>query len=325
MTSARRLEFGRRRDTDLIDILSLGNYNNGMSNKTDGKKALEAGDFITAEEKLIKALEVRPDDSELWWAMMLAKSELKNDSELAVSVKNDFARAAKSGDGVPTTPFDTVYCKNALRYATDGKRRAFIKNLYAELNAVWLAARGKKMKPPVPRERKLPDIANIFLGIEYAAIGLMVIGVWLLCFSLLMREEWALWTGFALLVVFALAAFIMMRVLKKTGVDASAPSVVLFTSIILSALALLIVGIFRGYDLISIMAGVVLAVAAAYGLYKLLARKKAFAHNRGKAENAGTRDPYELGRRAAKDKNNNRSGAKKPEKAVEDEYKDDFD
>lgn len=297
-----------------------------MSNKTDGKKALEAGDYLTAEQKILKALDNHPDDSELWWSMMLIKSGFKNDAELASAVRDRFAAAAENGGGVPETPFDTNYCRNALRYEEGGRKRTFIKNLYAELNAIWLAARGKKLKAPIPREKKIPDVASIFTAVEYAVVFLMVIGVWLVCYALLTYKTWALWTGFALVVVFALAAFILLRVLKKVGGGTGSVTVVLFTAIVLSALALLIVGVYCGYALITVMAGVVLAIAAAFGLYKLFARRRARFSGEEETKNGNrpTRDPYELTRRANKNKTVKSSGGPLG-KEVKDEYKDEFD
>ncbi|MCH5350613.1 MAG: hypothetical protein J1F39_01415 [Clostridiales bacterium] len=290
-----------------------------MSNKTEGKKALEAGDFTLAEEKLIKALEFHPDDSELWWAMMLCKSELRSDAELRASVTAEFKRAAEAGEGIPKPPFDTPYCKNALRYETDGRKRKFIQKLYDELNELWFSVRGKNPSLRAPREKKLPDIGKILIGFEYGAIALIAVGVWLVCYALLVYKVWALWTGFAVLVVFALAAFILVRVMGKFGVKTDNASVALFTVIVLSALSLLTVGILRKYQMVIIMASVVLAIAAAIGIYRLFARKKT-APNK-----SDTRDPNELARRARGETKQKHSGGKPAEKGEGNEYQDEFD
>ena len=294
-----------------------------MSNKTDGKKALEAGDFTAAEEKLLKALKFHPDDSELWWAMMLCKSGLRSDAELCERVKADFARAASAGENPPETPFGTSYCKNALRYETGGKKRGFIKKLYDDLSDMWFSVRGKKLHAPVPREKKLPDVEKILTGIAYGAIALIAVGVWLVCYALIVWKVWALWTGFAIIVASALTAFILMRVLKKYGVESERPTTALFTVIVLSALALLTVGIIRRYRLIIIMASVVIAIAAAIGLYKLFSSKSAAKKNSG-AGIKSTRDPHELYKSAQKNKNV-KSSDSLSEKAENNDFQDDFD
>lgn len=283
-----------------------------MSNKTEGKKALEAGDFALAEDKLIKALDYHPDDSELWWAMMLCKSKLSSDAELSAFVISEYKRAAENGESAPKTPLDTSYCKNALRYETDGRIRKKVQRIYDEVNELWLSVRGKSLSLRAPREKKLPDIGKILSVVEYVSIAMIAVGVWFVCYALLIYKVWALWTGFAVLVAFALAAFILVRVMNKLGVKTDNVSVALFTVIVLSALSLLVVGILRKYQMVVIMASVVLAIAAAIGLYKLFTRKKS------PPRKSSTRDPDELIKRSRGAKEKQTDNEKKGDNEYED-------
>ena len=114
-----------------------------MSNLTDGKKALAAGEFDAAEKKLLKALDKRPDDSRLWWALFLCRRQCRDDGELSASLAAEFERAADDGERPPRLPFDDTACKNALAFDRDGRNRSVVEKIQNELSELWQAKRGK--------------------------------------------------------------------------------------------------------------------------------------------------------------------------------------
>ena len=121
-----------------------------MSNLTDGKNALAAGDFATAEIKLGKALDTHPDDGELEEKLFA-----------------EFTDAARKGAPEPPLPFNDAYCQNALRYEKGTKRRDFVQSLVGRLDGIWIAARGRSIKSvrmpkrSAPKARKKRDVKSI--------------------------------------------------------------------------------------------------------------------------------------------------------------------
>lgn len=138
----------------MLDNECAALYNFRMSNMTDGKKALAAGDFELARKKLTKALDNRPNDGELWWALMLCKYGWKNDEEMECDLTEQFTRAARSGAAAPSTPFDSAYCKNALAYSVGNKRRDMVARINSKLSGIWQEERGKKLRLTEPKVKQ---------------------------------------------------------------------------------------------------------------------------------------------------------------------------
>ena len=191
-----------------------------MSNLTDGKRALSAGDFEVAEKKLFKALDYHPDDGELWWAVMLCKYGFRNDGELIESVKADFSECARSGKKPPQTPFDSTYCKNALSYEKGTRRREFVEKLNAELSELWQQERGTSLKLSAPRpKRKAVGKVEIMRGFMFAAMALLAVGGIIGVYSIYAESRWAMYVGFILFIVCAIAAAGLRLAVKRAGGD----------------------------------------------------------------------------------------------------------
>ncbi len=244
-----------------------------MSNLTDGKKALAAGEFDVAEKKLIKALDRRPDDSELWWALMLCKFGFRNDAELESAVKAKYERAAENGDAPPPTPFDTSYCKNALKYAASSKRRDFVERVSAELNALWQSKRGKTLKAP-KTDIKTFTVRDKFRAALYTAITASAVGGGMGAYAIFEHETWALWTGFIILIVFSMTAFFIRRhLVKKYGEQLKLADILFISMFAAVGIAVLVSGAVVGSRSVLILGIAVLVLAALLGGYRIIASK----------------------------------------------------
>ncbi len=298
-----------------------------MSNYTDGKKALSVGDFSKAEAKLFKALDNRPDDGELWWAVMLCKCRCRNDDELISSLKASFTAAARENRPVPSTPFESTYCKNALRFERGGKRLEFVSSLNAELSEIWAAECGKplKVKPP----KKVKNIksahdgigkAEIYKYLAYGAGGVSAVGGVLAVYSIFALARWALWSGFIVFLVFAAASIVFRRLAKRAGGNAKYALALVVGVFAAVCVGLLVAGIVRhNRDVIIFSASVlvIIVMACSFNLtYKKFASRAVNGNNR---EKSSTRDPIELASRG------NQNLKKSNERTVDNEYKDDYD
>ena len=278
-----------------------------MSNLTDGKKALVAGDFATAEKKLIKALDHRPDDSELWWSLMLCKCGFKTDAELETAVKAKY-ESADADDPPPPTPFDTSYCKNALKYATNSKRKDFVERVSAELSDIWQAKGGKALKAPKTNIKTYTR--RDYLGIAtYASTCVAAIGSGLAAYALFEHATWALWTGFALLIVFAAAAFVLRSFFFKAGGNPKAADIALIAVIAATGVVVLVAGIVIGSKSVIILAAAILVLAALIGCYRFLGGRKTNAKGtaRKKTKGQNTKAAYDRSFVAAANDNNKKS------------------
>lgn len=240
-----------------------------MSNYTDGKKALAAGEFDVAQKKLVKALDNRPDDSELWWLLMLCKFGFRNDDELKTAVRAKYEQAAETDAQPPQTPFDTSYCKNALKYATTQKRSEFVSNFCAELSEIWKQKRGKALKAPktAVKPRAAHDVSKILL---YVFIALAFASGAIGAYALFSHTTWALWTGFISLIVFSAAAFIVRsRVAKRKGVPIFAD--IAFISVFAAlGVAVIVAGAVIDSNSVLILGIAVLVLAALIAVYRFV-------------------------------------------------------
>ncbi|MDE7464222.1 MAG: heme biosynthesis HemY N-terminal domain-containing protein [Clostridiales bacterium] len=247
-------------------------YNFTVSNLTDGKKALAAGDFATAEKKLIKALDHRPDDGELWWSLMLCKCGFKSDEELETAVKAKY-ESADADAPPPPTPFDTSYCKNALKYGASPKHKDFVERVSAELSDIRQAKGGKALKAPKTNIKTYSK--RDYIGIAtYASTGVAAVGSALAAYALFEHATWALWTGFALLIFFALAAFILRSFFVKSGGSAKAADISLVALFAATGVVILVAGIVIGSKSVIILAVAVMLLAALIGGYRFLGGRK---------------------------------------------------
>lgn len=233
-----------------------------MSNLTEGKKALADGEFVKAENKLLKALDNRPDDSELWWSLMLCKFRFKSDDELKAELCARYESAAKSGEAAPESPFDSQYCKNALRYAINTKRRGFIDGVNAELSAIWERERGKPLhikKTPDYKPPKHIDYKKIVKPIAYAFAAA---GAVLMVFALFLAVSTALTAGAIVFYVFATIGSCMNYLQKREARGARAALV--SRVIIFIGLDVLVLGIFYGVTLAIWLSAVVVGLTVLY-------------------------------------------------------------
>lgn len=257
-------------------------YNRRMSNMTDGKKALAAGEFDTAEKKLYKALEKRPDDSELWWCMMLCKCRFKNDDELEAGVKQKFAEAASAGKSVPPTPFDTTYCKNALSYATSTRRRDFVDRVNAELSELWREKSGKAYRPAKITQKRIYTQSDFLRVATYVAIALAAVGAGLAVFGVYDVSSVPLWAGFIVFILMSVTAAGLWYFTKRAGGDAKYAVGILTAVFFAACAALLFVGwITANKPVVQISAAMVVIVALV-GIVRM-----AFKRRRGKTDRSG--------------------------------------
>ena len=256
------------------------------------------GDFATAERKLIKALDHRPDDGELWWSLMLCKFGFKNDAELESAVKDKYNQAAENDESPPPTPFDTSYCKNAIKYATTNKRIDFVTRVNAELSDIWKEKRGRALKTKTPKKKTYskPDVLKIAL---YATTCVAAVGGFLGAYSVFAHATWALWTGFILLILFSAAAFFIRGAYKKSGGTTKLADILLVAVFAATGAALLVAGIVKSNQNVIILAVAVLVLSVTLGVYRLLSGGRA-------EEKSGSRQSKKSGQKtkAAYDRSN---------------------
>lgn len=306
-----------------------------MSNLTDGKKALRDGDFKTAELKLLKALDNHPDDGELWWSVMLCKSGYRSDAELSDAVKKMFIAAAKTDGRVPPTPFESPYCKNALRYERDGRRAEYIKSLYSELEPVWLEYTHKHLPSPVSvkpmRTHTRAEVRyNVLSALTYIGIAVALCFGILGVYGLYVSAAWAMWTGFVGLGACIAASFAARHAAVKAGGRVKASAALIVTVLTAVSFAVLGVGVIAGNRTASIIGGAALGIILAFAVTKIFMKargngggNKSTASKSSNEKNAAvsSRDPYLLARAARGDK-----GVKpNKNKGVENDYQDEFD
>lgn len=285
---------------------------------------MAAGEFAVAEKKLIKALDHRPDDSELWWSLMLCKCGFRNDAELEAGVKSKYESAADRELPPPPTPFDTSYCKNALKYATSTRRRDFVDRVSSELSDIWLEKRGKALKAPKTKVKAKPRQKRDNLSIAmYTTIALSAIGGVLGAYAVFDHATWALWTGYIAFIVFAVAAFILRMRYVKSGGSAMIPDLMFAVMFMAVAIVILIAGVVVGSRSVIILAVAILVLAVLVGGYR-------FMCNRSDKKSAASGKTNKKGNRSAYDRSNviaaanNRANNKK-KREVRNEYKDEDD
>ncbi len=311
-----------------------------MSNYTDGKKALSVGDFAKAEAKLFKALDNRPDDGELWWSVMLCKNHCRNDDELISSLKASFAAAAREGGTAPSTPFESTYCKNALRFERGQKRKDFVSALNAELSEIWAAERGRPLKVKPPKTVKKVKSANggigkaeIFRCLTYAAGGVSAVGGALAVYSIFALARRALWSGFVVFLVFAVMSVVFRRFTVRAGGNAKYALPLIVGVFAAVCVGLLIAGIVRHNRDVIIFSASVLVIIVMASAFRLTYNKFASrAVTRDKHAGDPTRDPIELASRGAqsnikgsKNSKDFQGSEKSKMRTVDNEYKDDYD
>ena len=283
---------------------------------------MAAGEFDVAEKKLIKALDHRPDDSELWWSLMLCKCGFKNDDELVSAVKQKYESAADEGLAPPPTPFDTSYCKNALKYATSTKRRDFVDRVSGDLSDIWQKKRGKTLRAPKTniktRSKKDYIRAATFLSIAVAAVGGGISA-----YAIFEHATWALWTGFALLIMFTMAALILRMKFTKSGGTIKIIDITMILMFIAVGVALMVAGFTVGNRSIIILAIAILVLAILIGGYRIAC----LFNVGGKRTNKGRATK---GNKAAYDRSNvvaatGKNKDNKVNKEVKDVYKDEDD
>jgi len=286
-----------------------------MSNMTDGKKALALGEFEAAERKLMKALDAHPDKGELWWLLMLCKSECRDDAELERVLKARFSQAAENGEAVPSTPFDSMYCKNAVKYAASEKYSEYIKRVNAELSEIWRAARGREVKLAAVKPKKHTDKTRVIRALVYAALifaacfgGVGIVGAAIV--SNVMRT-----LGFIVFGISVAAAVALYAAAKRSGSKPRAAFAVLVGEVIVFAIALAAVGLILAERAYLIAGGVILAVSLVVGSF-VLSRYTA----RRAAEKAAAKSKRSAEPRKAGGKNKNKRG-----EGNEKAYEDDFD
>lgn len=201
-----------------LDIRADKLYTLSMSNYTDGKRSLAAGEFDAAEQKLLKALDRRPDDGGLWWALFLCKQRCRDDGELRSSLAAEFERAADGGLPPPELPFDTTPCKNALGFDRDGRHRKFVGELHKELSDLWLSKRGRPLKGYKPAGEYRSRQRGAALGAAtYLFAALAAFGAGLIVYGVSAAARWALWTGAVLFVLSTAAAVAVRHALKNAA------------------------------------------------------------------------------------------------------------
>lgn len=249
-----------------------------MSNLTDGKTALAAGKFTTAENKLNRALDAHPDNGEIWWALMLCRAECKNDAELKTKLVASFTDAAKSGAPQPATPLDTPYGKNALRYAkgeSGQKRREYVNALVAELDEIWQAERGGKLKiREVKAARTRRKNFSASAAIVYALLSLCFVLGGLSAYGAFAGLAWLLWTGLGVFVAFeAIAVWIIYRAGRaEKKIPAAVPLAI--TAGVVFGIAVFATAFAANNRAALIAAAIIICIAAAVAAFVLMPAKK---------------------------------------------------
>ncbi len=286
-----------------------------MSNLTDGKKALAAGDFSTAEKKLLKALDRRPDDGELWWTLMLCKCECRNDGELEKSVKAQFVECARSGGKAPSTPFESTYCKNALAYETGTRRREFVKKINAELFELWRAERGTGLKTAAVKPKRKPvDKCAVIRGCMYAAIAAATVGGMLGVYSVYAQSRWAMYVGFITFIVFAVASAALRYAVIRTGGNAKGALPLMISVFAFVCVSVLIGGLTTDNRIVVFISAAVLVMILLFATVGRVFMPKRGGRSAGNAKRgkAEREDVYDRSKVLAELDNNNR--CEKPDK-----------
>lgn len=285
---------------------------------------MAAGDFALAEKKLLKALDRRPDDGELWWSLMLCKCGIKSDGELESAVKQKYESA--EGNNPPPTPFDTSYCKNALKYSVSPKRKEFVERVSAELSEIWQAKGGKALK--APRTNVKTFTRRDCLGVTVsAATAVAAVGGALGAYAVFEHATWALWTGFALLILFSFAAFFLRGAYVKHGGAHKIVDIALVAVFAATGAALLAAGVYIGSRSVIMLAAAILVMAALVAGYRFIGGGKRKDESgkrsaRGKSDASNKRAAYDRANVIAAPKDKSKKSAEKGRGNV---YKDEDD
>lgn len=252
---------------------------------------------------------------------MLCKCGFKSDDELIAAVKQKYESAADEGLPPPPTPFDTSYCKNALRYATSTKRRDFVDRVSGELSDIWQEKCGKALKAPKTNVKVRTKKDNVGIAM-YSSLGVAAVGGALSAYAIFEHATWALWSGFALLIMFSMAAFILRSTFKKSGGSIKIIDIAFVVMFFAVGIALMIGGYVRGMKSVVILAIAITVMAILVGGYRI-----ACLFNVGGKKSAngrttkGNKAAYDRSNVAAKGQNKNN----KVKKEVKDVYKDEDD
>lgn len=295
-----------------------------MSNLTDGKTALAAGKFTTAENKFNRALDARPDDGEIWWALMLCRAECRNDAEFSNKLKAAFAAAAKSGAPQPATPLDTPYGRNALRYAkgeSGQKRRGYVNALTAELNTIWQTERGDRLKfknVKTVKQAVKPKSLSASAVTVYVLIVLCFVQGGVSAYAAFAQTTWLFWVGAGVFVACEAAAVWLIYRSASNGTKIVAAIPLAIIAGITFGIAVFATAFAVNNRVALTAAAVVICIAAAIAAFKLLPAKK----GRGQARRArgGKKEATERAERAEKTERPKLEREKKT-----DDYRDDFD
>ncbi len=282
---------------------------------TDGKKALALGEFEAAERKLMKALDAHPDRGELWWLLMLCKSECRDDAELERVLKTRFSQAAENGEAAPSTPFDSLYCKNAVKYAASDRYSEYIKRVNAELAEIWRAARGREVKLAAVKPKKHTDKTRVLRALVYAALIFAAVSGGVGIVGAAVESSVIRTLGFIVFGLCAAAAVALYTAAKRSGGKPRAAFALLVGEAAVFAIALAVVGLIAAERAYSIAGGVILALALVVGSF-VLSRYTA----RRAAEKVASKSERSAEPRKAGGKNKNKRGD-----GNEKGYEDDFD
>ncbi len=288
------------------------------------------GDFALARKKLMKALDNRPDDGDLWWAVMLCNCGFRTDSELEAAVKEKFTAAAEGNEPAPPSPFDTSYCKNALMFAKNTKHRDFVDRVNAELSEIWLQKRGRSLKLSRVKVKKPMSRAGVLRCLTYAASGISAVGGVLAVYAIFAHATWALWSGFSILIAFTAAAVILRAYAQRYGTVPAFSAGLLIIMYTLVGTGLIIAGAVVSMKSVVILGAATVIAAAFIGLYRTLGGKRGDSRKtrikRGSANSASgkpSRADYDR-RNAVKPKSKNEKKWKE-EGDRSNGYKDTFD
>lgn len=305
-----------------------------MSNLTDGKKALAAGDFGVAEKKLYKALDNHPDDGELWWAIMLCKYGYRNDGELADAVRMKFVDCARAGIKPPQTALDSTYCKNALNFEKGTKRREFVERLNAELSELWQQERGTKIKLFAPKpKRKAVGKLEIMRAFMFTAIALLAVGGLIGVYSIYAESRWAMYVGFILFIICAITAAGLRIAIKRAGGNVRYTLLIIVVIFAFTCVAVFIGGLQTGSKATMYIAGAAVVMIVLFaGIEQFTnrddAKSKRKDRARGRTEQKSEYDrsqvtyvPRYNGKSATSENNkNNKSNKERKNEEFEDVY-----
>lgn len=299
-----------------LDNIRAALYNFNMSNMTDGKKALAAGDFELARKKLTKALDGRPNDGELWWALMLCKYRWKNDGEMETELEAQFIRAARSGAPAPSTPFDSVYCKNALAYSASTKRRDTVARINAKLSGIWEEERGKKLKLTEHKVKaSRSGTLNIAAIVTYLILIVEVIGAGVAVCGVYVYVKWAQILGLTVFAACAVAWAVAGRMSANKGAKVKGAYALGAVVLLVGGIALASVGFATANRAALISAAIAVCAAA-------LAVTVRFTLPKGNSANNGGRSG---GNKHSENTRQRRVHVKRSDVGRIDDYEDTFD